>query len=70
MAPLLPKSSEILVGYIRVSKADGSQVPALQEDALLGASMDPCHIFDDRASGMRPAQAYALFELINALYEK
>jgi DNA invertase Pin-like site-specific DNA recombinase len=43
----------MLVGYMRVSKADGSQVLDLQKDALLEAGVDPGHIYDDRASGMR-----------------
>jgi DNA invertase Pin-like site-specific DNA recombinase len=45
--------TRMLVGYMRVSKADGSQVLDLQEDALLGAGVDPDHLYDDRASGMR-----------------
>jgi DNA invertase Pin-like site-specific DNA recombinase len=43
----------MLVGYMRVSKADGSQVLDLQKDALLDAGVDPLHLYDDRASGMR-----------------
>src|SRR5215472_14509807 len=43
----------MLVGYMRVSKADGSQVLDLQKDALLAAGVDPQHVYDDRASGMR-----------------
>jgi DNA invertase Pin-like site-specific DNA recombinase len=38
---------------MRVSKADGSQVLDLQKDALLAAGVDPNHLYDDRASGMR-----------------
>ena len=36
----------MLVGYMRVSKADGSQVLDLQKDALLGAGVDPDHLYD------------------------
>jgi DNA invertase Pin-like site-specific DNA recombinase len=43
----------MLVGYIRVSKADGSQVTDLQRDALLAASIDSQHIYEDAASGKR-----------------
>ena len=32
----------VLVGYMRVSKADGSQSTDLQRDALLAAGVDPC----------------------------
>ncbi len=43
----------MLVGYMRVSKADGSQVLDLQRDALRAAGVDQHHLYDDRASGMR-----------------
>lgn len=43
----------MLVGYIRVSKADGSQSTDLQRDALLEAGVDPNHIYEDFASGKR-----------------
>ena len=43
----------MLVGYMRVSKADGSQTTALQRDALLAAGVDPDHLYDDHASGRR-----------------
>ena len=41
----------MLVGYMRVSKADGSQTVELQRDALLAAGVDAAHLYDDRASG-------------------
>jgi hypothetical protein len=47
----------MLVGYMRISKADGSQVLDLQKDALLEAGVDPQHLYDDRASGMRACLA-------------
>jgi DNA invertase Pin-like site-specific DNA recombinase len=43
----------MLVGYVRVSKADGSQVTDLQRDALLAAGVDPSHVYADSASGKR-----------------
>ena len=43
----------MLVGYMRVSKADGSQVHDLQRDALLSAGVDPGHIYEDAASGRK-----------------
>src|SRR5580700_8072683 len=38
---------------MRVSKADGRQVMDLQRDALLGAAVDPQHLYEDAASGRR-----------------
>jgi len=43
----------MLVGYMRVSKADGSQTVELQRDALLAAGIDAAHLYDDHASGRR-----------------
>ena len=43
----------MLIGYMRVSKADGSQVLDLQRDALLAAGVDPVRLYEDRASGKR-----------------
>lgn len=43
----------MLVGYVRVSKSDGSQVLDLQRDALLEAGVDPNRIYEDLASGRR-----------------
>lgn len=31
----------MLIGYMRVSKADGSQATDLQRDALIAAGVDP-----------------------------
>ena len=42
-----------LIGYARVSKADGSQVHDLQRDALTKAGVKPEHIYEDAASGRR-----------------
>ena len=43
----------MLVGYMRVSKADGSQVSDLQRDALVTAGVDAGHLYEDAASGKR-----------------
>jgi DNA invertase Pin-like site-specific DNA recombinase len=43
----------MLIGYMRVSKSDGSQVLDLQRDALVAAGVDPQHLYDDHASGKR-----------------
>lgn len=41
----------MLIGYMRVSKSDGSQVLDLQNDALLKAGILPEHLYQDFASG-------------------
>ena len=41
----------MLVGYMRVSKADGSQATYLQRDALLEAGVEPEALYEDKASG-------------------
>ena len=41
----------MLIGYTRVSKADGSQTADLQRDALLAAGIDLEQIYEDQASG-------------------
>ena len=43
----------MLIGYMRVSKADGSQVLDLQKDALLEAGVSPDKIWEDMASGAK-----------------
>ena len=43
----------MLIGYMRVSKADGSQVLDLQRDALLAAGVTAGHLYEDHASGKR-----------------
>ena len=50
----------MLLGYARVSKADGSQVLDLQRDALLAAGVSPDTLYEDKASGTnedRPARS-------------
>lgn len=41
----------MLIGYMRVSKSDGSQVLDLQKDALIKAGVEKENIFSDMASG-------------------
>lgn len=58
----------MLIGYMRVSKADGSQTTDLQRDALTAAGVDPEHLYEDRASGGkddRPELAACLKALRN-----
>ncbi|WP_427019476.1 recombinase family protein (plasmid) [Pseudarthrobacter sp. P1] len=43
----------MLVGYMRVSKADGSQSTDLQRDALLAGGVDKDALYEDRASGKK-----------------
>ena len=43
----------MLIGYMRVSKADGSQVLDLQRDALIGGGVSSDHLYEDHASGKR-----------------
>lgn len=43
----------MLLGYARISKADGSQALAPQKDVLLAAGVGPGHLYEDRASGKR-----------------
>lgn len=42
-----------LIGYMRVSKADGSQTLDLQKDALIAAGVSREMIYEDQASGKR-----------------
>jgi DNA invertase Pin-like site-specific DNA recombinase len=43
----------VLIGYMRVSKADGSQTTDLQRDALLAAGIAPKSLYEDLASGKK-----------------
>ena len=43
----------MLIGYMRVSKSDGSQVLDLQRDALRAASVEPERIYADLDSGRK-----------------
>src|SRR5215471_15897996 len=41
----------MFIGYMRVSKSDGTQTLALQRDALVAAGVDPERLYEDLASG-------------------
>lgn len=43
----------MLIGYMRVSKSDGSQTTHLQRDALEASGVDPKHLYEDQASGKK-----------------
>jgi DNA invertase Pin-like site-specific DNA recombinase len=43
----------MLIGYIRVSKSDGSQTLNLQRDALISAGVSPKHFYQDEVSGKK-----------------
>ena len=43
----------MLIGYMRVSKSDGSQVLDLQKDALIQSGIDESRLYHDLASGRR-----------------
>ena len=43
----------MLIGYARVSKADGSQSLDLQRDALIEAGVEKAQIYSDLASGIK-----------------
>ena len=46
----------MLIGYMRVSKADGSQSTDLQRDALKAAGVATRRLYEDRASGRLDAR--------------
>jgi DNA invertase Pin-like site-specific DNA recombinase len=46
----------MLIGYVRVSKSDGTQTLAPQRDAMLAAGVDPTRIYEDLASGRHDAR--------------
>src|SRR5512143_616396 len=43
----------MLIGYARISKADGSQVLDLQRDALADAGVKATNLYEDQASGKK-----------------
>lgn len=47
------KVARVLVGYMRVSKADGTQSVDLQKDALLAAGIGEEQLYEDHASGSK-----------------
>lgn len=58
----------MLVGYMRVSKADGSQNTDLQRDALLAAGIGPDALYEDHASGKKDDRPH-LAACVKALRE-
>ena len=46
----------MLIGYMRVSKSDGSHTLDLQRDALLAAGVAPERLYEDLASGRKDAR--------------
>ena len=50
---LRDSSHGLLIGYMRVSKADGSQVLDLQKDALVAGGVSERHLYSDMASGKK-----------------
>lgn len=48
----------MLIGYMRVSKTDGSQATDLQRNALTAAGVAPAHLYEDRE-----AQAFNFFTI-------
>src|SRR3954469_17962324 len=43
----------VLIGYMRISKADGSQTLDLQRDALLAASVELGHLYENQDEAAR-----------------
>ncbi|MGO1409763.1 MAG: recombinase family protein [Brachybacterium sp.] len=58
----------MLVGYMRVSKADGTQNTDLQRDALLAAGIEPDALYEDHASGKKDNRPH-LAACVKALRE-
>ena len=58
----------MLIGYMRVSKTDGSQTMDLQRDALVAAGIEPAYIYEDCGSGRLDARP-GLDAVIKALRE-
>jgi hypothetical protein len=48
----------VLIGYMRVSKADGSQVLDLQRDALIAAGVKRSHLYE--VQGVEPITGFRL----------
>ncbi len=56
----------MMIGYMRVSKSDGSQVLDLQRDALLAAGVTEERLYEDLASGRKDDRP-GLFACLKAL---
>ena len=57
----------MLIGYMRVSKADGSQALDLQKDALLAAGVHEDRLYSDIQSGSRYDNRPGLANCLKAL---
>ena len=57
----------MLIGYMRISKADGSQTLDLQKDALLAAGVEEERIYSDMQSGSRHDNRAGLQSCLKAL---
>lgn len=58
----------MLIGYMRVSKSDGSQSTSLQRDELIAAGVDSKYLYEDQASGKKDSRP-GLAACIKALRE-
>ena len=58
----------MLIGYMRVSKSDGSQSTSLQRDALIAAGVDSNYLYEDQASGKKDSRP-GLASCLKALRE-
>jgi len=47
------QDGNVLIGYVRVSKSDGSQLLDLQKDALFKTGVDSKYVYEDLASGRK-----------------
>ena len=63
------EDNAMLIGYARVSKADGSQTLDLQRDALRAAGVRPEQMYEDFASGMKDDRP-GLLACLKALRER
>lgn len=57
----------VLLGYMRISKSDGSQTLDLQKDALLAAGVEEERIYSDMQSGSRHDNRAGLQSCLKAL---
>ena len=57
----------MLIGYMRVSKSDGSQTTDPQRDALIAAGVKSEHLYEDMASGKRGEDRPELTSCLKAL---
>lgn len=57
----------VLIGYMRISKADGTQSLDLQKDALLSAGIDESRLYSDEQSGSRHDNRPGLQNCLKAL---